>query len=117
MSNDRLRCIFGIHANGRKPFMSKRLVKKKRVARLAGARPTLRVERARPNRYHSFLKRLQAGGRSNMYGAIPYLMSAFGVDREAAVRSAVASACAVLARGVTQSLACDQAPPRSVECR
>jgi polyferredoxin len=43
--------------------------------------------------------------------------SGSGVDREAAVRSAVASACAVLARGVTQSLACDAAPPRAVDCR
>ena len=38
------------------------------------------------SRFHSFLRRLRAGGRSNMYGAIPYLMRAFGVDREAAFR-------------------------------
>jgi hypothetical protein len=36
--------------------------------------------------YHSFLKRLRAKGRSNMYGAIPYLMNSFGVDREHAFR-------------------------------
>lgn len=66
--------------------MSKRLHKNKRVGSPAGARPALRVERARPSRYHTFLKRLHAGGRSNMYGAIPYLMRAFGVDREAAFR-------------------------------
>jgi hypothetical protein len=30
--------------------------------------------------------RLRAGGRSNMYGAIPYLMHAFSLDREAAFR-------------------------------
>ena len=40
-----------------------------------------------------------------------------GPDREAAIRSAVTTACAVLARGVTQSMACDRAPPRSVRCR
>jgi hypothetical protein len=34
----------------------------------------------------AFLRRLRAGGRSNMYGAIPYLMSAFGLDRENAFR-------------------------------
>lgn len=35
-------------------------------------------------RYHAFLRRLRAGGRSNMYGAIPYLMARFGLDRDAA---------------------------------
>ncbi|HET7425992.1 MAG TPA: hypothetical protein VFJ50_03075 [Gemmatimonadales bacterium] len=40
----------------------------------------------RPNRYHTFLRRLNAGGRSNMYGAIPYLMRAFELDRETAFR-------------------------------
>ena len=34
----------------------------------------------------TFLRRLRAGGRSNMYGAIPYLMSAFALDRETAFR-------------------------------
>ena len=53
--------------------MSKRLVHKK-------APPP------RANRFHTFLKRLRAGGRSNMYGAIPYLMHAFGLDRETAFR-------------------------------
>jgi hypothetical protein len=38
------------------------------------------------NRIHTFLRRLRAGGRSNMYGAIPYLMNTFGLDREAAFR-------------------------------
>jgi hypothetical protein len=37
-------------------------------------------------RIHNFLRRLRAGGRSNMYGAIPYLIDAFGLDREAAFR-------------------------------
>jgi hypothetical protein len=58
--------------------MSKRLVHKK--AAKTATRP------ARPNPCHTFLKRLRAGGRSNMYGAIPYLMHAFALDREAAFR-------------------------------
>ena len=36
--------------------------------------------------YDAFLRRLRAGGRSNMYGAIPYLMTRFGVDRDTAFR-------------------------------
>ena len=40
----------------------------------------------RENRYFRFLKRLRAGGRSNMYGAIPYLSAAFGCDRDEAFR-------------------------------
>jgi hypothetical protein len=31
-----------------------------------------------------FLRQLRAGGRSNMYGAVPYVMNAFGVDRHTA---------------------------------
>jgi hypothetical protein len=38
------------------------------------------------DRYFRFLTRLSAGGRSNMYGAIPYLAAAFGLEREAAFR-------------------------------
>jgi hypothetical protein len=37
-------------------------------------------------RYAAFLRRLRAGGRSNMFGAIPYLMSAFALDRDSAYR-------------------------------
>ena len=40
----------------------------------------------RPNPYFTFLRRLRAGGRSNMYGAIPYLTAAFGCDRDEAFR-------------------------------
>jgi hypothetical protein len=32
--------------------------------------------------HYAFLRRLRAGGRSNMYGAVPYLMGAFGIDRD-----------------------------------
>ena len=38
----------------------------------------------RQNQYFKFLRRLRAGGRSNMYGAIPYLAAAFGCDRTTA---------------------------------
>ena len=40
----------------------------------------------RSQRFHSFLRRLRAGGRSNMYGAVPYLMRRFDLDRETAFR-------------------------------
>jgi hypothetical protein len=66
--------------------MSKRL-SSKHGPRHPAARPRRsRVEPSRANRFHSFLKRLHAGGRSNMYGAIPYLMHAFALDRETAFR-------------------------------
>jgi len=66
--------------------MNKRLAKKKPLA--PGRMPSRRahVTAPRPNRFHTFLRRLRAGGRSNMYGAIPYLMAAFTVDRETAFR-------------------------------
>jgi hypothetical protein len=44
----------------------------------------MRVDPDRGNRFFRFLRRMKAGGRSNMYGAVPYLMSAFGLDRNAA---------------------------------
>jgi hypothetical protein len=37
-------------------------------------------------RYDAFLRRLRAGGRNNMYGAIPYLMARFELDRDTAFR-------------------------------
>lgn len=37
-------------------------------------------------RYFPFLRRLRAAGRSNMYGAIPYLVARFGIDRDTAFR-------------------------------
>jgi hypothetical protein len=69
-----------------KSFMSKRLSSKKSPPQRAAPARRSRAEALRANRFHSFLKRLRAGGRSNMYGAIPYLMHAFGLDREAAFR-------------------------------
>ena len=40
----------------------------------------------RANPCFKFLRRLQAGGRSNMYGAIPYLIVEFGCNRDEAFR-------------------------------
>lgn len=37
-------------------------------------------------RFHTFLRRLRSGGRSNMYGAVPYLMRRFDLDRDTAFR-------------------------------
>ena len=66
--------------------MSKRLVKTK--APRTRSSPRRRAPRAvpRPNPFHTFLRRLRSGGRTNMYGAIPYLMEAFALDRDAAYR-------------------------------
>ena len=76
-ASDCPRAAFGIYSGIRnlhhKWFMNKRL-------------PTKQRPRDRPNRFHAFLRRLRAGGRSNMYGAIPYLMHAFALDRESAFR-------------------------------
>jgi len=66
--------------------MPKHLRSKKAPRTTPKAAEVVRVDRARPNRFHTFLKRLRAGGRSNMYGAIPYLMHAFQLDRETAFR-------------------------------
>ena len=66
--------------------MNKRLKKNIQLTAPPAAHRTARLERPRPNRYQTFLKRLRAGGRSNMYGAIPYLMEAFALDRAEAFR-------------------------------
>jgi len=66
--------------------MSKRLVNSPNIVVRARSGSRRRVEHPRPNRYHAFLKRLHAGGRSNMYGAIPYLVEAFAIDRTEAFR-------------------------------
>lgn len=66
--------------------MQKRLHSKKAGRNTPRHPPAVRVDRPRANRFHTFLKRLRAGGRSNMYGAIPYLMHAFELDRETAFR-------------------------------
>ena len=43
-------------------------------------------ESERGNKFFAYLRRLRAGGRTNMYGAVPYLVQAFGIDRERAFR-------------------------------
>jgi hypothetical protein len=50
------------------------------------SRQTRRERPAPCARFFPFLRRLRAAGRSNMYGAIPYLMRTFALDREAAFR-------------------------------
>lgn len=58
-------------------------------------------------RYFAFLRRLQAKGRSNMYGAVPYLMRAFGLERE--------QAFAVVCEWIDlQQEAPEEAPPSAV---
>ena len=54
-------------------------------------------------RYFAFLRRLQAKGRSNMYGAVPYLMRAFGLGREQAFR--------VVCEWVDRQAELDSCPP------
>jgi len=66
--------------------MNKRLNIKNRPAAPRQSHRTGQVAQPRTNRYQTFLKRLRAGGRSNMYGAIPYLMQAFALDRAEAFR-------------------------------
>jgi hypothetical protein len=50
----------------------------------------IRVQMSTPsdqrNACFRFLRRLRADGRTNMYGAVPYLMSRFSLNREAAFR-------------------------------
>lgn len=41
-------------------------------------------DEARRLRFFRYLRRLRAGGRTNMYGAVPYLMKAFNLDRASA---------------------------------
>lgn len=62
----------------------------------------------RPNRYFAFLRRLRAEGRSNMYGAVPYLAAAFGIDRNESFRIV----CEWI--DAQQALAADAAVPRAV---
>lgn len=66
--------------------MSKRLHTKSSPPRAAAKTRSLRTAAPRQNPFHRFLRRLSSGGRTNMYGAIPYLMQAFSLDRETAFR-------------------------------
>ncbi|MEP6688786.1 MAG: hypothetical protein ABJC36_10590 [Gemmatimonadales bacterium] len=89
--------------------MTKRLASKSLARAPARRVRTVRVASPRPDRFHRFLRRLSAGGRSNMYGAIPYLMQAFGLDRERAFRIVCAW---VDQQQVEQAGAVDGASPR-----
>lgn len=51
------------------------------------------------------------------YGRDSACRTSSGADRNAAVRGAVAAACAVLSDGVTSGMACDRTPPRKITCR
>jgi hypothetical protein len=44
----------------------------------------MRPESERRRSFFRFLRQLKADGRTNMYGAVPYLMSRFGLTREEA---------------------------------
>jgi hypothetical protein len=66
--------------------MSKRLTQNAPGRKRAGLVRPPKVAGPRLNRFQRFLRRLSAGGRSNMYGAIPYLMQAFSLDRDTAFR-------------------------------
>ena len=71
------RIVFGLysgHGNTVEPHITKAV----------GMKRTARGDRHA--RYYPFLRRLRAGGRSNMYGAIPYLMARFSIDRDTAFR-------------------------------
>ncbi len=50
------------------------------------------------------------------FGGQTACRTAAAADRDAAVRAAVSTACAVLSRGVTQGLQCDRTPPHAVRC-
>jgi hypothetical protein len=47
-------------------------------------RARMKSELGRESQFLRFLRRLKADGRSNMYGAVPDLMTAFGLDRQTA---------------------------------
>jgi hypothetical protein len=77
---------FGIYSGNAqtrcKQIMNRQLAQHK----LARSRQARRERHTPGSRFFPFLKRLRAAGRSNMYGAIPYLMRTFALDREAAFR-------------------------------
>ena len=77
-----LRAIFGGPQPRLNIIMNRQLAQRK----AASTRQTRRERRSPGGRFFPFLKRLRAAGRSNMYGAIPYLMRTFALDREAAFR-------------------------------
>jgi hypothetical protein len=50
------------------------------------------------------------------YGGGSVCRSVRAADTESATQQAIASACAILAPGVTRGLECQRTPPRSLRC-
>ncbi len=50
------------------------------------------------------------------FGGRTACRTATAADPQSAMRGAITAACAVLSSGVTQGMACDRTPPRSVRC-
>ncbi len=50
------------------------------------------------------------------YGGETVCRTVAADDPETASQQAIASACAILSRGVTQGLECQRTPPRSLRC-
>lgn len=66
-------------------------------------------------RYFRYLTRLSREGRSNMYGAVPYLAAAFALDRDTAFRIVCEWVDAqAAARAAEQSLTLAGRPPSPV---
>ena len=61
----------------------------------------------RQDRFFHFLRKLRCEGRSNMYGAIPYLMRSFALDRD--------SAFTIVCQWMDRQL--EIAPPQSAESK
>ena len=72
----------GVLSRDPKTLMNRQLAQRK----AASARRARRERQSPGGRFFPFLRRLRAAGRSNMYGAIPYLMRTFALDRETAFR-------------------------------
>jgi len=51
------------------------------------------------------------------YGGETVCRTVAAADAETASQQAIATACAILSRGVTQGLECQRTPPRSLRCQ
>lgn len=68
----------------------------------------MQAESERRPSFFRFLRKLKAGGRTNMYGAVPYLMKTFGLTRE----QAFAIVCEWLDQQVNMEPPAPSPPPR-----
>jgi hypothetical protein len=68
----------------------------------------MRTAAEKRNPFFAFLRRLRVGGRTNMYGAVPYLMKTFGLTRE----QAFAIVCEWLDQQVNMESPAPSPPPR-----